>query len=322
MLLDRKDWKILYELDFEARQTNKQIGRKVGLSPESVYYRIKQLEKEKIIQRYMIILRFTLLGMKQHKIYFRFENFTAAAEKEIIEYCVGHKGIIWVASCVGTYDLLVATLTRTTGEFLTIKSELLRKFPQYVADYKVTFMAESVTYRRNYFVDKKEHIPEEALLDKADDKEIEVDEVDIRILKQLAKDGRMPATEIARAIHSTARKVAYRIAQLEKQGVIQGCKLSIDYQKLGIYFFKCFVKLKNPTEQRIRQFVSYCQNNPHIIHHVRTVGDWDLEPEFEVRSPEQFYVLFREMRGAFADVIKTVDTILVTHEHKFAYFTE
>lgn len=322
MKLDIKDLKILYELDFEARQSNRQIAKKVGLSPEAVHYRIKQLEKEGIIQRYMIILRFTLLGMKQYKIYFCLENFTQEAEKEILDYCIKHPQIIWVASSVGTYDLLIATLTKTVGEFLAIQSELLKQFQNHISDYAVSTMAEARTYRRNYFVNKNEYLPEEAWLDKADDKEMPVDEVDIAILKQLAKNGRMPATEIARNINSTPRQVAYRINQLEKKGIIQGCKLSLNYQKLGIHFFKCFIKLKNPSEKRIAQFANYCRNNPNIIHYVRTVGRWDLEPEFEVGSPEQFYGLLREMRRVFADIIKTVNTILITEEHKFTYFAE
>jgi Lrp/AsnC family transcriptional regulator for asnA, asnC and gidA len=270
----------------------------------------------------MIILRFTLLGMKQHKIYFCFENFTKEAEKEILDYCIKHPQIIWVASCVGTYDLLIATLTKTVKEFLAIKSELLKQFQNYIADYTVSTMAEALTYRRNYLVNKKEHLPEEAWLDRADDQEIPVDEVDLAILKQLAKNGRMPATEIAKNINSTPRQVAYRINQLEKKGIIQGCKISLNYQKLGLHFFKCFIKLKNPPEERIRQFANYCRNNPNIIHYVRTVGSWDLEPEFEVGSQEQFYGLLREMRSIFADIIKTINTIWITEEHKFTYFAE
>ena len=38
--LDLKDKKILYELDLNARQTDNQIAKKVGMSRDSVRYRI------------------------------------------------------------------------------------------------------------------------------------------------------------------------------------------------------------------------------------------------------------------------------------------
>jgi len=50
--LDLKDRKILYELDLNCRQSNAQIGKKVGLSKEVVKYRIKRMEEEGIISGY------------------------------------------------------------------------------------------------------------------------------------------------------------------------------------------------------------------------------------------------------------------------------
>jgi Lrp/AsnC family transcriptional regulator, leucine-responsive regulatory protein len=320
MNLDKKDWRILYELDFEARQTNKQIGKKVGLSAEAVRYRIQQLEKQNIIQRYMMIVRFTRVGMKQHKMYLKFHNLTKKAKEDILNYCLNNKKIIWVASCLGSYDLLIATLTKTVDDFLEVKSNVLKELKDYIVDYRVTHMAESITYRRNYFIDKKEHLPQEALLDKADDESVQLDKVDMDILRQLGEDGRMSAIDIAKKVYSSQRIVSYRIKAMETQGIIHGCKLSLNYQKLGILFFKTFIKLKDCSEKRIHQFVGYCRTNPHIIHHVRTIGDWDVEPEFEVTSIEQFQKLLAEMREKFADIIQTIDTQLITDEHKFTYF--
>ena len=39
--LDLKDRKVLYQLDVDCRQTNSEIGKKVGLSKQVVDYRIK-----------------------------------------------------------------------------------------------------------------------------------------------------------------------------------------------------------------------------------------------------------------------------------------
>ncbi|MFO7677029.1 MAG: AsnC family protein, partial [Thermoplasmatota archaeon] len=42
MKLDLKDRKILYELDLDCRQSNSQIGKKVGLGRDVVSYRINK----------------------------------------------------------------------------------------------------------------------------------------------------------------------------------------------------------------------------------------------------------------------------------------
>ncbi len=66
--LDLKDRKILYELDFNCRQTCSQIGKKVGLSSEVVNYRINKLEEEKIITQYQVALDLDKIGIIQFKI--------------------------------------------------------------------------------------------------------------------------------------------------------------------------------------------------------------------------------------------------------------
>ena len=52
--LDLKDRKILYELDFNARQTDSEIAKKVKLSREVVNYRISRLQKNGIIRNFEI----------------------------------------------------------------------------------------------------------------------------------------------------------------------------------------------------------------------------------------------------------------------------
>ena len=55
--LDEKDKKILYELDKNSRQGISSIAKKVRLSKEVVNYRIKNLEKRKIIKGYYAVLQ-------------------------------------------------------------------------------------------------------------------------------------------------------------------------------------------------------------------------------------------------------------------------
>ena len=45
--IDDKDKKILFHLIHDSRQSMKSIGKKIGLSKESVNYRIKRLIKKK-----------------------------------------------------------------------------------------------------------------------------------------------------------------------------------------------------------------------------------------------------------------------------------
>ena len=69
LYIDLKDRKILYQLDLNCRQSNTQIGKKVGLSKEVVNYRINRMEKEGIIIRYWTEIDLFKLGYNIFRIY-------------------------------------------------------------------------------------------------------------------------------------------------------------------------------------------------------------------------------------------------------------
>lgn len=62
---------------------------------------------------------------------------------------------------------------------------------------------------------------------------VELDELDVRIVALLLKDGRTPAAQIAEQIGLSRPAVADRLDKLERQGVIRGTTAVIDPTALG-----------------------------------------------------------------------------------------
>lgn len=62
---------------------------------------------------------------------------------------------------------------------------------------------------------------------------VELNELDLRILNLLLKDGRTPAAQIAEQIGLSRPAVADRLDKLERQGVIRGTTAVIDPNALG-----------------------------------------------------------------------------------------
>jgi Lrp/AsnC family leucine-responsive transcriptional regulator len=62
---------------------------------------------------------------------------------------------------------------------------------------------------------------------------VELDELDLRIVTLLLKDGRTPAAQIAEQIGLSRPAVADRLDKLERQGVVRGTTAVIDPVALG-----------------------------------------------------------------------------------------
>ncbi len=65
------------------------------------------------------------------------------------------------------------------------------------------------------------------------DKNLEIDNIDIKILSELMKDAKTPYTEIAEKVFVSGGTVHVRMKKLEKMGVVKGASLIIDFSKLG-----------------------------------------------------------------------------------------
>jgi Lrp/AsnC family leucine-responsive transcriptional regulator len=56
MELDKTDKKLLYFLQEDSKQTTKELANKLDLSVTAVYERIKKLEKQGVISKYVAII--------------------------------------------------------------------------------------------------------------------------------------------------------------------------------------------------------------------------------------------------------------------------
>lgn len=62
---------------------------------------------------------------------------------------------------------------------------------------------------------------------------LEIDNVDLKILSLLISDAQMPYTEIAKQVFVSGGTVHVRMKKMEQMGIVKGSALQIDFKKLG-----------------------------------------------------------------------------------------
>ena len=68
---------------------------------------------------------------------------------------------------------------------------------------------------------------------KGDDQKVQLDDIDIEVLKILQKDCRVTLDQMSKMLNVPKSTLHYRIKRLEKQGVIEGYYAKINPSKLG-----------------------------------------------------------------------------------------
>lgn len=143
--MDAVDFKILMIVSNNAREKLVNIAIACKLKPNVVKYRLKNLEKMKIINAYRVSLNLRLLGKEFCKAFLYLHQKTAEKEKALIEYCRGHPNVTAFIQCIGSWDFEIEFEVDNIDQFHNIMKDIRNRF-DFVKSY------ESATITREFGV--------------------------------------------------------------------------------------------------------------------------------------------------------------------------
>ncbi|MBS3079526.1 Lrp/AsnC family transcriptional regulator [Candidatus Pacearchaeota archaeon] len=316
--IDLKDKKILYELDKNSRQTNKQIAKKVGLSKQVVGNRIKRLTNLGIIEYFFVKTNPSLLGYIHIKVYLRFHNLTKDKENNLLDNLISQDNIYWLASLRGKYDLVFSIYVKNLSEFSEKFDDLFKKYIDYILDRNVVVLEKAFTYTKSFLIPNKQ--TEEIVYSEGDELEMKLDNLDINLLKIMNKEARLSLVELAGRLKVSADTIKYRLKSLKKRNIITGYGTKIDFGKLKHSYYLIFLKLYNMNLSKYKKIENISKLNKNIIVFIRTIGEHDTELEVEVTRKEELDLLIQTLKDIFVNELKDYELIEVTKEHRMTYY--
>lgn len=315
---DLKDRKILYELDLNSRQSFHEIAKKVGLSKDSIIYRINKLKEVGIIKQFHTVIDVGKLGFTSFRLYLKLQNTTQKKEEEIIEFLKKQKIITWIVSIEEEYDLGMWILTKSVKEMNFLWKEFLKKYRDFIEKRWLTIFTKVSYFPRTYILEQKKN--REELVFITEPQETKIDDVDIELLKLLALNSRVSILELSEKLKITPKTVTSRIKQLEKKKVIIGYRTMFDLDKLGYQYFKIHFNLHNLTEEKEKQFRSYLRQHQNVTYDNEVLGGDDIEIEVQLQTIQDLRNFIEEIKNQFADIIRNYKYLLFYKEHKFLFF--
>ena len=143
---DQKDIKILIELSKNARAPLIDISERVGLSPDAVNRRIKNLEKEGVIQGYRAMIDITKLGYQFYKADIRLTKYSEI--NELYLFCQNHPNIYQIDKTIGGETFEVEFHVKSLKDMFDIIGEMQKVFPNTIGsfDYFAFLGQEKITY--------------------------------------------------------------------------------------------------------------------------------------------------------------------------------
>jgi len=127
--LNDKDFKILSILNENARENFVSISEKVGLTPNGIINRIKNLERSGIIEGYTTSIDWKKLDYEWYGLQIKLTKFNEESDQEIRRYLRAHKKIIFYNKYLGEmWDYDFGLIVKNSSEVREFINEFRTKF--------------------------------------------------------------------------------------------------------------------------------------------------------------------------------------------------
>lgn len=116
-----------------------------------------------------------------------------------------------------------------------------------------------------------------------------LDRIDLLLLAELQRDGRVPNAELAERVHLSASACLRRVQRLERDGVIAGYRAELDPERLGLGLHAFVrVQLRQHDPQTVEAFARSVNEWDEVVACNALTGDMDYLLQVMVRDLDHF----------------------------------
>lgn len=309
--LDLKDKKIIHFLSLNARDSDTRIAKEVGLSRAAVNYRIKKLEKEGIIRKYVSWINTFQLGYNNFHVYLKLRNFTASKQTKIITIIKNNPNIKWLVSIGWPYDLFFVMSAKDLRDLDIKLKELYSNFEDDILSTKI-FVVDSIIKDTPPFF--PELIKNSKTHDtKPFDKNTKLDEVDVNILYLLSENARLNVVEVAEILNKkiksiTPEAVSYRLKRMKNNGILKKYSADLDYQKLNLQWFMIIFKFNKVTEEFDKK-IKIGLSNRNNVHYIDKTMDHQVRFQILAKNLQEVNEEILNIRNLFEGYVEEYEVL-------------
>lgn len=129
--LDRIDLDILEYLSKDARLTNKDLAKKLGIAPSTSFERVRVLRESRVIKGFHAEIDVETLGIDlRAMIAIRLEAYSRRKFNEFYNYIVGLNAVTTVYHLSGANDILVQVVVRNNKELRSLVMDSFADRPE------------------------------------------------------------------------------------------------------------------------------------------------------------------------------------------------
>lgn len=269
-----------------------------------VRYVLTKLSDEGII-RPLVSLNLHALGWVYASVHFTSLSSRLLNPQEVIRKLKNTRQITYV-SCFSTepqYEVSFAVDSiHSVQPYIEELSETLS-----IAEKTIAIRLESVLSGRKY-LSKNQH-PGMPLVSRKTEDIFQIDSVDRKLLHLLVTEPRLSIRRLAGLAGLPETSARLRIRKLEEKKIISGFRYHFQNDRFSVLDFKILIYTTMSSRKFRKEFESFVDGHPNVIHRSTCLAPWDFELEVEVEAPNQAAALCHEIRAKFPKEVRSIHSL-------------
>jgi FAD synthetase len=313
--LDRKDLRMLGMLARDSRVQLKAMGMDVGLSKDAVAYRIRRMQDQGVILRFIPQIDLTKLGYSNYHIFLLLDDTKPERCEDLLDFLMRHPNVKSIIEYSNRWDLEIVVVARDNQEFASIATAITSLHPDIILE------KNKMAVIRIYSSDLLPPQFAGVLGWETGEEEVpRADDVDLQILKELSQDCRQSTYDIGKRIGISPDTVGYRIRRLQASGIIRRFTVMVKLSRLDLGWYTFAIQTRALDHRSEMRFKEYITRQKSVFKSFKTLGNWDLLLYLAADSHHAFHSTVRALKSEFASVIKNCDTWIANREYFYTVF--
>jgi Lrp/AsnC family transcriptional regulator, leucine-responsive regulatory protein len=316
--IDLKDRKILYELDLNSRQSYAELGKKVGLSKETTFYRVNKLVEKNIIKNFYARIDTSKLGKIIFRTFIRTYNLTPEKEQDLLKYIIKQNQVGWCVTVDGNWNINFIYWADNINDFSKFWRDFMERYGDYIENKKISVFDRYIQFPKLFLLENKTEINQEYVCGRSE--KISLGEKDLEIIILLSNNSRIPTIDIAKKLNLSPQTIKEKIKMLKLKKIIIGFGISLGLKEIGYNYYKAHIKLNRFNKKRFEEMIQMSKQQPNVIYTNEIIGGDDLELDIYAKNRTELQKILNDYKYSFSDIIRNIEVIQYLEELKHILF--
>jgi DNA-binding Lrp family transcriptional regulator len=295
------------------------LAKRIRIGKDALTNRLRSLEERGYIKGYTTMINPNKFGLTDCKFMVKLRDTTPEIENRIADFIKKTREVPWAVRVEDRWDFEVWYLADSVNDASSFWQRFKKRFGRYVESMRFGVWMNVRYFGRAYLVEGR--LAEISDLVATGPQKTKISGTDLKILRLLGSNARMPVFEIAERCGVSSKTASKRIKRLEEKGVIVGYRLIFGLEKLGVKYYNIHINFQNMDEEKDKEFDEFIRTDPNVVYDNVVLGGSDIELSVQTSSDEELRRLNEAIKRRFSGHIRDYFTVEFTEEIKFGFIS-